>query len=371
MRILIISGSFYPRNSPRSFRTTELAKEFARQGHEVKVVIPDTQYDYAELEKCYTSLQICQSKEITWKDFNMNGRGLMYWSRRILRRILIQFLEYPTIQWYLKMPKILRKESGYDLMVSIAYPHPIHWGIARCIKKGMNLSKTWVADCGDPYMGCKTSSFKPAFYFAYFEKLFCKLADFITVPFEAAKEGYYDEFQHKIKAIPQAFNFDDIKITDRYEPNEIITFIYAGSFIPGERDPRPVLKYLSSIDMDFCFVVYTKQTDLFEKYIPILGNKLVINDLLPRIELLYEMSKADFLLNLEYGTNIQRASKLIEYSLVRRPILSLYSQDFDTEKLAKFLHRDYSQQYYVSNIEDYNINNAVKKFIEFTHIKYD
>jgi len=366
MKILIVSGSFYPHNSPRSFRTTELAKEFARQDHEVKVIIPDTQYDYTEFEKNYISLKISQRPELTWQDISMRGSGIMYWTRRIVRRISIQFLEYPTIQWYLKMPKILRQESGYDLLISIAYPHPIHWGITRCIKKGMNISKTWVADCGDPYMGCKTSSFKPAFYFAYFEKWFCRVADFITVPFEAAKEGYYSAFQHKIRVIPQAFNFDDIKITDGYDPNEIITFIYAGSFIPGERDPRPVLKYLSSLDMDFRWIVYTKQTDLFEKYIPILGNKLVINDLLPRIELLYEMSKVDFLLNLEYGTNIQRASKLIEYTLVRRPILSLYSQDFETEKLEKFLHGDYSQQYYVSNIEDYNINNAVKKIIELT-----
>lgn len=32
MNILIVSGSFYPQNTPRSFRTTELAKEFGRLG---------------------------------------------------------------------------------------------------------------------------------------------------------------------------------------------------------------------------------------------------------------------------------------------------------------------------------------------------
>ena len=32
-RILIVSRSFYPDNSPRAFRTAELSKEFARQGH--------------------------------------------------------------------------------------------------------------------------------------------------------------------------------------------------------------------------------------------------------------------------------------------------------------------------------------------------
>ena len=33
--ILVVSSAFYPENSPRSFRTTELVKELARQGHQV------------------------------------------------------------------------------------------------------------------------------------------------------------------------------------------------------------------------------------------------------------------------------------------------------------------------------------------------
>ncbi|MBK7525412.1 MAG: hypothetical protein IPI53_15025 [Saprospiraceae bacterium] len=38
MKVLIISGDFYPVNSPRSFRTTELAKELSRQGNEVTLM---------------------------------------------------------------------------------------------------------------------------------------------------------------------------------------------------------------------------------------------------------------------------------------------------------------------------------------------
>ena len=34
---LLVSVSFYPENSPRSFRATELAKELCRQGHKVLV----------------------------------------------------------------------------------------------------------------------------------------------------------------------------------------------------------------------------------------------------------------------------------------------------------------------------------------------
>lgn len=37
-KILIISRTFYPENSPRSFRTTELAKELARQGNNLLIL---------------------------------------------------------------------------------------------------------------------------------------------------------------------------------------------------------------------------------------------------------------------------------------------------------------------------------------------
>ena len=364
MKVLIVSATFYPQNSPRSFRTTELSKELARQGHEVKVYIPDVQHDYSELKENFPALEVCQTKELTWKDIKLHGSGLKYWIRRIFRRIFVQFFEYPAIQWYLKMPHILKNEREYDLLISIAVPHPIHWGIARCFMKGMNLSKIWVADCGDPYMGCKTLSYKPPFYFARFEKLFCRRANYITIPIETAKEGYYPEFRDKMRVIPQAFNFDEIKICVPYIPNEIITFAYAGTFVQGERDPEPVLEYLSKSNSDFRFVVYTRQRSLFDKYVPVLGDKLVLKNYIPRTELLYEMSKMDFLLNLEYGTTVQRPSKLIDYALIQRPILSIYSQQLDIDKLNKFLHRDYSQQFNIENIEDFKIKNAAKKFID-------
>ena len=363
MKVLIVSGTFYPQNSPRSFRTTELAKELVRQGHTVKVYIPNFHRDYSELKKDYPALDICQTKKLTWKDIKLRGNGLNYWIRRISRRILVQFFEYPAIQWYVKMPRILQYEKNYDLLISIAVPHPIHWGIARCI----HVSKTWVADCGDPYMGCKTLSYKPPFYFARLEKFFCRKANYITVPIEMAKEGYYPEFRDKIRVIPQAFNFDEIKINTPFLPNEIITFAYAGTFVQGDRDPRPVLAYLSKTDVDFRFVVYTRQHHLFEEHIPVLGQKLVLKNLIPRNELLQALSKMDFLLNLEYGTTIQRPSKLIDYALIQRPVLSVYSQQLDVEKFDKFLRRDYSLQFHIERLEDYHIKNAAKKFTDLAN----
>ena len=55
MKILIISGSFYPDNSPRAFRTTELAKRFCKLGHDVTVYIPNK---YCKKLKLYEKIPL-------------------------------------------------------------------------------------------------------------------------------------------------------------------------------------------------------------------------------------------------------------------------------------------------------------------------
>jgi len=52
-KILIVCRSFYPEISPRSLRATELAEEFARQGHEVTIIFPTKGRDYSSFEKEY------------------------------------------------------------------------------------------------------------------------------------------------------------------------------------------------------------------------------------------------------------------------------------------------------------------------------
>ena len=51
MKIVIISSVFYPRQSPRSYRATELAKYFAKQGHEVYSYAVLGKFDYQQFEK--------------------------------------------------------------------------------------------------------------------------------------------------------------------------------------------------------------------------------------------------------------------------------------------------------------------------------
>src|SRR5690606_24666694 len=100
----------------------------------------------------------------------------------------------------------------------------------------------------------------------YVEKWFCKLVDYITVPFEGAIKGYYDQFHHKIRVIPQGFTFPSINYKDLYVGNKVPTFLYAGSFYKNVRDPRSLLNYLEKIEIDFKFIIYTNSVKILIPY---------------------------------------------------------------------------------------------------------
>ena len=80
-----------------------------------------------------------------------------------------------------------------------------------------------------------------------------------------------------------------------------------------------------------------------------------VRDYVPRLQLLKELSEMDFLLNLENGTSVQTPSKLIDYALTRRPILSVDSQNLDTATIDQFLEGDYSNRKRIDNLDRYNI----------------
>ncbi len=360
-RIVVISAKFYPNNSPRSFRTTELAKEFSKQGHDVTVYTILGKYDYTEFENTH-KLKVRNLGEMKFVPYTSDGDSKQSLLRSIVTKLLRKIIEYPSIELFFKASQVLKREKNVDLLLTIAYPYPIHWGAAyaeRYFEK--NIINTWVADCGDPYMGNRF--FKHPFYFKYVEKWFCEKVDYLTIPIKEAKEGYYKEFHHKIRIIPQGLNFEELKVSEKLSNNSVITFVYAGTLYKGIRDPRPFLDYLCELDIDFKFIVFTKSVLLLEDYKSILRDKLEIHDYIPRLDLFELMSQADFLVNFENNTVVQSPSKLIDYALSKRPILSVNSLQINKKDINEFLNRNYVNQLIIKDIEQYNIKNVVNSFI--------
>jgi len=361
MRILIVCRSFYPEISPRSFRATELAKEFARQGHEVTVCLSQKNNDYTALKNEY-GIIFKFMPPVKWKSVPIIEKGILHWPSRAIRRLLQLMLEYPDIELMFKVKRVLKKEKGYDLLISIAVPYPIHWGVAMACSKKHRIATIWVADCGDPYMGVQTDSFKKMFYFKYLEKWFMKKADYISIPVETARQGYFNEFHYKIKVIPQGFKFQNEKRNANIQINPIPTFAYAGNFVPGQKDPSEFLEFLSSINKQFKFYVFTSTKALVKKYQGMLNSKLIINDIIPREELLDFLSSVDFVVNFDYNTTVQIPSKLIDYAIVGKPILNV-KKTLDKVTIMEFLNGDYKNAYKIDNIEQYRIENVCKAFL--------
>ena len=193
-----------------------------------------------------------------------------------------------------------------------------------------------------------------------------KAFDYISIPTESARKSYlWLKPDKNIKIIPQGFNFDNINRAE-YRPNQIPTFGYAGLFYQGIREPKVLLDYLSTRKEDFRFVIYTNTAALESMscilpYAELLKEKLVIHNNIPRLELITEFSKMDFLVNINNATSNQIPSKLSDYTLTGRPIFSFSQDKFEIEKFESFCHGDYSS-FQTIDISAYNIKTVADQF---------
>ncbi|KAB1063538.1 glycosyltransferase [Salibacter halophilus] len=364
--ILIVSGEFHPTQSPRSFRTTELAKELSKQGNNVTVLAPNIDAESYRLADEF-GLKV-DNIELSWSKLFPDDIKICY----MLNRIFKFFLEYPDIQLALSLRKKLKKYSNYDVLISIAQPFPIHWGVSFIwdkFNKAKNPAKTWVADCGDPYMNVKYEKIPKPFYFNLLERSFLDKADYVTVPFEDMISLFNSNYRYKFEVIPQGFNLN-VSDLPEYKENEIPTFIYSGTIIPGSRDPFELIDYLEKKKLDYKFIIYTKQKHQLQKYNHLIGNKIYVRDYVKRDNLLESLSKVDFLVNIDLpksnGKTIAVPTKLIDYRISGRPILSYCYTDFPKKVVDEFMRGKYDNAYVDENFERFNIKNVAKEFLRLT-----
>lgn len=362
MKILLVSNAFYPEISPRSYRATELAKEFSRQDHKVVVITKFRNHDYRDF-LLETPVQIKMWKWGRLPEVVISKRNPWAFISRVLKRVLMVLFEYPAIEDMFHVKKMLRREKGYDLMISFAVPYPVHWGVAWAMNRREKIATKWVADCGDPYMGDVLDSFRKPFYFAYLEKWFCRKVDFITIPVQSAIDAYYPEFHGKIKIIPQGFDFNLSTQKHVKYDREVPEFAYAGRFLQGIRDPEPLLAFLLKIEIPFRFHVYTDQPEYLKDYLDLLKEKLIVSEFIPREQLIKELSRMDFLINFDNNTTLNVPSKLIDYSITGRPVLNI-KKEFSAESVKNFLKGNYSDSMQLPDPMCYHIRIVSRQFLE-------
>lgn len=368
MKVVIISHNCYPYISPRSNRATELAKEFARQGHETILYALLGSVDYTEFQKD-TGIVV---KNLGTSHFGLQDNSNNRSNNKLYKaftRVAGRYFDFPKCELKNMTFNALVAESEMDLLITITHPHTIHWGAAKFVKKHPGAVKCWIGDCGDPYMLNPHTNYP--WYFKYVEKKWCSLCDYITIPIEEGRKAYYPEFADKIRIIPQGFDFEHNKLAE-YTVNQCPTFAFAGIFYEHLRDPHAFLDYLCTIETDFKFILYINDTPYYRsafhlnEYKEKLGDKLEIHHFIPRAELLYELSKMDFVVNIRNRSGVQQPSKLIDYALSKRPILEITSDFNEREAFDEFLVGNYKNKTSIPNIEAYNVKNVVGNMLQLT-----
>jgi glycosyltransferase involved in cell wall biosynthesis len=384
LNIVIISRTIHPLLSPRAFRATELAKELAKRGHSVTLYAVLGKFNYSDFQKD-TGIVVKNIGKMWFATDDSEGNFRYTLLDKIMFHSLHRFFEFPDIEFTLRIPSIILREKNCNMLITNAVPYSIHWGaaLAKTIFRKEKFPEKWVSDCGDPYMKNPFDK-KKFFYFKYVEKWWGRKTDIITVPLFELKENYYSECQSKIKVIPQGFDFENIRLDKTFIKNEIPTFAYAGTIYPGHRDPTTFLNYLSVLDCEFKFTVFTNDEKFYLPFKEKLKQKLDIRNFVPREQLLFELSRMDFLINFrnrsanlasgnknniqELGSSMKQndyglPSKLIDYLLTKRPILDI-SKDFsEFELFHEFLTGDYENQNKRPDINQFDIRNVTDKFL--------
>lgn len=359
MRILIISNHSYPAQGPRAFRTAELSEQLVKMGHEVVLYSVLGKYDYSQYEK---------ETGLIMKDINPHyataandGTHRYNLFDKFMYHFFHRLLMWPECEFHFVVEKIIKENPNMDMLITIAYPHSIHSGAARAKKKHPELfPKTWICDCGDPFM--LNPFVNPPKYFKRFEDLWCSECDYVAVPTAESYKGYYEQYWDKIRVIPQGFDFSKTPISE-YKKNKVPTFLFMGSIYPGVRDPHAFMEYLLKFEKPYKFIMMM-QSPLEDKYVKESNGQIEYITGKGRKDVVWECSKVDFLINITNPSTIQTPSKLIDYGIAGRPILDIENDFFNPTTFLKFYDGDYTQEHKIDFLDKYRIENVALQFIE-------
>jgi hypothetical protein len=102
---------------------------------------------------------------------------------------------------------------------------------------------------------------------------------------------------------------------------------------------------------------------MLSTYKALLGDKLIVKDPLPRLDLIYELSKQDFLVDFSNRIGIQEPSKLIDYTLMERPVLSFNQSNFRPETFEAFIRGQYEPSPKV-DLSKHDIDRVMDLYLE-------
>lgn len=370
MKFLVISSWVFNVHSPRAIRTNELVLELVRKGHQVtlfchKINVPE---------------EICLLQNITIIDIGIlrfqflkfGNHYLLRFIERVSSRLLSWLFEYPHIQYYFKVRNVFKRHQiyGYDALISVAQPYPLHWGVASVWRKN-SIAKVWIADCGDPYALAQNDTVRAIIYFRWLEKWFMRKCDYVAIPTIEGISFYYREFHHKIVIIPQGLSFPENKPKGSQNKSPIRTskykvqIGYAGNITTYHKRAKHLFKALIELSQDFHLTAFADNLEFYrENMVKEVFSKCTIFPRVDRMQMLTYLEDMDFLIYLPYEKQGQKPFKLIDYTFVDRPILEYSADDWSVQKLHQFMQGNYTNRYSGVDLEEHRIETVAQSFVD-------
>lgn len=349
MKVCIVTFFYLPLAVPRATRCHELARELARRGHRVRVVNLSTTGGDAPLPRPEPGVHV-DNLALSLYDLSATATGrpsplVRLVKSRFVNRALFYLTSNGSLLLQRRITHALSIDDDTDMVISVGLPFGVHWGVSKVLRR-MRYRGTAVADYGDPFSKGNPSS-RVAPYFRGIERRVLREFDYITVPTPMALPAYEGlKDMSRIKVIPQGFvlRYADGSL---YRPHSRPTFAYAGRLYSGLREPAPLFEHMCRRSDDCSLVMYVDTNDrdtmaLIEPWRQRLGGRLQVHPMIDRDQLIDRLSQMDFLINIANRSLTQVPSKLVDYTLAGRPILSFDSESFDADVFEAFCRGDYS-----------------------------
>jgi glycosyltransferase involved in cell wall biosynthesis len=208
----------------------------------------------------------------------------------------------------------------------------------------------WIVDIGDPFCFLDQT---PTNNQRLYKKLNYRVegqifdrASAISVTTSETRDEYVRLFpanRGKIQVIPPLVSPIYPPGQDASQPREktMRRLVFCGALYRSIRNPRGLLKLFAELvarnePWELHFVGATRDCEQeFEPYKNLLNQRIFIHGIMPREAAIQHMQNADALVNLGNSTAYQLPSKLVEYVMLKRPILNLVINPNDTS--AAFL----------------------------------
>jgi len=345
MKVILVSYHYLPEVTPRAFRASVLYKTLKEQGHDVELVVPKF------------------NREVKGNSRLKKHSSLRSSLRRCLEKILPGGKDLKVLPYFFSS----LKNKNADLVLSIGLPFSVHLSVSLAKRFGSLNASSIIFDYGDPY------SLNPngnvCFYAKTLEKWALKYCDCVLTPVSEAVPLFsqlVNSEYPRIAVVPQCYDLENNEI-EKYEKNSVPTFFYAGILYRGIREPLAFLKYLSEIESDYRFIVYTntessENLSILSAYEKGFKGRMIIKSLIPREDCIKELSKADFLINFSNEDGVQQPSKLVDYTLSGRPYLSIGNNQKDFSQFKSYFSGDYSD-FLPIDISRFDRREVTKKII--------